>query len=135
MYWYGSTAQGCRVTTQQSVNIWPENWVKIFPGTQNQHKNNKKGNMPETELYVTTLNTNIWLQAYVILQVWRSPSPCTYAENPLSHFTSSLGSQTTNPSANLNIYPNTLTKSILSLLKLKSFTERVILQRTINISK
>ena len=29
-------------------NIRPEKWVKIFPGNQDQHKNNKRGNMPQT---------------------------------------------------------------------------------------
>ena len=48
--------QGCTVTTQQSVNIRPENWVKIFSGNEDQHKYNKKGNMSETESYATALS-------------------------------------------------------------------------------
>ena len=46
---------GCTVTTQQSVNIRPD----IFSGKQDQHKNNKKGNMAQTESYVTALYTKI----------------------------------------------------------------------------
>ena len=48
-----------KVAPSLSSNIRPENWVKIFPGKQDQHKNNKKGNMPEIESYVTALDTRI----------------------------------------------------------------------------